>query len=137
MKGHGEKLSRKQEQAIAALLTAPTIGQAAQAVGISEPTLWRWLKRADFQRAYRRARQEVVAQAVSRVQQLASQAVEALASIMDDDQAPAGARVSAAKAILELSTKSFTLDDVREQLAELEERLQRDGAAHARARAAN
>jgi predicted DNA-binding transcriptional regulator AlpA len=137
VKGHGEKLGRKQEQAIAALLTAPTIGQAAQAVGISEPTLWRWLKRPDFQRAYRRARQEVVAQAVSRVQQLASQAVEALASIMEDAQAPAGARVSAAKAILELSTKSCTLDDLREQLAELEARLPRDGTPHARIRAAH
>ncbi len=30
MRGHGEKLTRKHEQAIAALLVSPTIGEAAQ-----------------------------------------------------------------------------------------------------------
>jgi len=47
LKGHGEKLSRKQEQAIAALLTCPTIEQAAKAAGVGETTLWRWLQDSD------------------------------------------------------------------------------------------
>jgi hypothetical protein len=55
MKGHGEKLSRKQDLAIAGLLTEPTIGEAAQKAGVSEVTLWRWLKQADFTSAYRLA----------------------------------------------------------------------------------
>jgi hypothetical protein len=48
MKGHGEKLSRKQEHTIAALLTAPSVAEAAQSAGVGEPTLYRWLKEPAF-----------------------------------------------------------------------------------------
>ena len=37
--GHGEKLSRKQEQAVVALLTMPTIRKAAEKAGVGERTL--------------------------------------------------------------------------------------------------
>lgn len=40
MAGHGEKLSRKQEQAITALLVAPSIIEAATQAGIGEHTLY-------------------------------------------------------------------------------------------------
>jgi hypothetical protein len=39
MAGHGEKLSRKREQAIAALLSASTLVEAAKAAGIGDRTL--------------------------------------------------------------------------------------------------
>ena len=48
MKAHGEKLSRKQELAIAALLTCHAITDAAHQCGIGEVTLHRWLKEAPF-----------------------------------------------------------------------------------------
>jgi hypothetical protein len=56
MTGHGEKLTRKQEDAIAALLDAPTVAAAAGKAGIGERTLRRWLRIAEFQSAYRRER---------------------------------------------------------------------------------
>ena len=46
MTGHGEKLSHKQEQAIAALLVAPSVAAAAQAIKVQDNTLLRWLKDA-------------------------------------------------------------------------------------------
>ena len=39
MHGHGEKLTRLQEKAIAALLTADTMPDAAQQAGVNEATL--------------------------------------------------------------------------------------------------
>ena len=39
MKGHGAKFGRKQEEAIAALLTQRNIDEAAKAVGIATNTL--------------------------------------------------------------------------------------------------
>jgi hypothetical protein len=39
MRGPGEKLTRKEEVAIAALLIAPTIADAAHPANISQPTL--------------------------------------------------------------------------------------------------
>ena len=39
MSGHGEKLTRKQDAAIGALLSQSTISAAAESVGIGEATL--------------------------------------------------------------------------------------------------
>src|SRR4029453_10696766 len=105
MKGHGEKLSRKQEALISALLTAPRLADAAQTAGIGEVTAWRWLKDATFQTAYRAARRAVVQHAITQVQQATGEAVETLRSVMQDAEAPASARVSAAKAVLETAIK--------------------------------
>ena len=48
--GHGEKLTRKKEQAIVALLTEPTITRAADSAGIAEATLRRWMRLDEFGR---------------------------------------------------------------------------------------
>ena len=54
MRGPGVKLTRKQEVAIAVLLTALRIAEAGDTASISDPPLWCWLQREDFQIAYRR-----------------------------------------------------------------------------------
>ena len=56
MVGHGAKFGRKKEEAIAALLTQPSIEQAARVAGVGPKTLLRWLKLPEFQAAYREAR---------------------------------------------------------------------------------
>jgi transposase-like protein len=43
MKGHGTKFGRKKEAAIAALLTARNIEEAAKSVGIARNTLLNWM----------------------------------------------------------------------------------------------
>jgi hypothetical protein len=45
------KFSRKHEQAISALLTQPTLAEAATTVGVGEATLRRWLQQESFQAA--------------------------------------------------------------------------------------
>ena len=45
-KGHGQKLTSKQEALIAALLTEPTYAVAAAKAGVAESTLYRWLQTA-------------------------------------------------------------------------------------------
>jgi hypothetical protein len=123
MKGHGEKVTRKQELTIAALLTAQSVGAAAQQAGIAEPTLYRWLKDDAFQTAYRDARRAIVQQAIVQVQQATGEAVETLRAVMQDHEAPASAKVSAAKAILETAIKAVELEDLEARLAALEEIL--------------
>jgi transposase-like protein len=68
MSGHGQKISRTQEKAIAALLANTSIPAAARIVGIADSTLSRWLKVDSFQAAYRKARKQVVSLAVTQVQ---------------------------------------------------------------------
>ena len=60
LNGHGTALPRKQEAAIAALLTAATIEHAAEAAGISRATLVRWLRDRDFKRAFGTARRDAL-----------------------------------------------------------------------------
>ena len=60
MKGHGEKLSRTQERAIAALLVHASMSEAATAADIGEVTLWRWMQIPEFKEQYRLARREAV-----------------------------------------------------------------------------
>jgi hypothetical protein len=123
MSGHGEKLSHKQERAIAALLVAPSVTAAAQQIGVNENTLLRWLKDAAFQTTYREARRHVVQQAIAQVQQATSEAVEALRAIMSNGDAPASARVSAAKAVLETALKAVELEDIEQRLQALEAQM--------------
>jgi hypothetical protein len=47
-KGHGRKLDRKQEAAIAALLVEPTYAAAAPKAGVGETTLYRGLNQPEF-----------------------------------------------------------------------------------------
>ena len=124
MQGHGEKLTRKQEQAIAALLAAPSVGEAAQQTGVSEPTLYRWLKHDAFQTAYRAARREVVRQAVAHLQRASGEAVHTLQAIMGNAEAPASARVSAARTVLDTAIKAVELEDLEARIAMLEQQRQ-------------
>lgn len=54
-----EKRSRKQDQAITALVTCPSMTEAPAQGGLAEVTLRRFLKQDGFQAAYREARHAV------------------------------------------------------------------------------
>jgi len=120
---HG--ISRKQDTAIGALLSRPTISAAAESVGIGESTLRRWLKDRDFLAAYRAARREAVSQAVGHLQAACSVAVLALTDISQDVSCPASARVSAARTVLELALKGVELEDLAVRVEELELQVSR------------
>lgn len=121
--GHGEKLSRKAEAAIAALLVAPTIGAAAERAGVAERTLRTWLRMPAFASAFRRARAELVAAAVADLQRGAAAAVAALVAIVGDAMQPPACRVAAARVILDAGFRGAELVDLSERIAALEARL--------------
>jgi hypothetical protein len=120
VKGHGAKLERKQEEAIAALLTQRTVEEAARSVDIAASTLLRWLKDPDFEKAYREARRAAFRQSVARLQQASSTAVTALLKVLVDPATPASARVRAADVILDHSAKAIELEDIEARVSELE-----------------
>ena len=122
--GHGDK-GRLRERAIAALLSAPTLAEAAKKVGLSKATLHRWTKETAFTAALRAARREVVDATIGRLQFVTTAAVTALHDALTCD-APT-VRVSAARAILEFSFRSVELMDLEERLSALEQRFGSDG----------
>ncbi len=108
---------------MAELLLHPTREEAAAAAGISGVTLWRWMQEPEFAEAYRKARRQAVQQAIGRIQQVCSEAVATLKTIMEDSEAPASARVSAAKTVLETAIKAVELEDLEARLSILEEKM--------------
>ena len=119
MNGHGEKLTRKQDAAIGALLSHPTISAAAQSVGLGEATLRRWLKEPDFLGAYRATRRDALEHCVALLQKAGSAAVEALQQSLQATSE--GVRLRAACAILDYSMKGAELLDLETRIAVLEE----------------
>lgn len=120
MSGSEEKLSRKQDQAISALLTCTTLTDAAARCRVGESTLRRWLAVPAFKTAYLTARREVVQHAITQMQQACSQAVTTLVAILENADVSASARVSAAKVILETALKAVELEELEARLAALE-----------------
>lgn len=123
MMGHGNKLSRKKEQAIVALLEAPTVRDAAERVKISPTTLYKWMQLPEFDRAYRQARREAMAVAIARLQQASSEAVRTLEEVMGDTEATPASRVTAARAVLDLALKATEIEQIEERLTELERQV--------------
>ena len=80
MIGHGEKLSRKREQALYSLVHQPTIVAAARDIGIGEATLRRWLKNPVFRSEYRRYKQEIFEHSIALLQVSGDEAVKTLLS---------------------------------------------------------
>jgi hypothetical protein len=117
--GHGEKRSRREDAAIAALLACSTIDRAAEAAGIAGSTLRCWLADPAFQRRYRDARRQVVEHAISGLQQAAGEAVEALRRNLQCG-VPAS-EIAAAKAILDQAVKGVELVDLAERVEQLEQ----------------
>ena len=120
MKGHGSKFDRKQEEAIAALLTQRNIEEAARVTGIGSTTLVRWLQMPEFQAAYRDARRAAFSQSIARLQQASSAAFSVLVKIMVDPDAPTSSRVRAADVVLDRASKAIELEDLDQRIAELE-----------------
>ena len=120
MKGHGSKFNRKMEVAVAALLTQKNHEEAARVVGISVPTLIRWMKEPEFDRAYRAARRATFSQSIARLQQAAPAAATTLMKTLVDAASPASVRVRAAECILNHAMKAIELEDIEARLADLE-----------------
>ena len=120
MVGHGSKFARKNEEAIAALLTQRNIEEAAKSIGVGANTLLRWMKEPEFQKAYREARRQAFGQSIARLQQATGAAATTLLKIMVDQSAPASTRVRAAEAIFSHAAKAIEIEDIEARVTDLE-----------------
>lgn len=120
-RGHGDKLERKAEAAIVALLANPTMPEAARAAGVSETTLWRWLQRDDFQKRYREAQNKVFDGALGALQGATAEAVDCLRRNLACSRP--GVQVQAARTILDYTLKARQLFDLEIRIGQLEAAL--------------
>lgn len=124
MNGHGAKFGRKQEEAIAALLTQRNVDEAAKSIGIDPKTLLRWMKVPEFKIAYREARRAAFSQTVARLQQGSSAAATTLLKIMVDQNAPYASRVRAAECVMNQTMRAIEVEDIEVRVSELKQAAQ-------------
>jgi hypothetical protein len=120
-RGHGDKLERKTEAAIVALLAHPTMPEAAKAAGVSETTLWRWLQRDDFRKKYREAQEKVFDGALGSLHGATTEAVNCLRRNLSCGNP--SAEVHAARTILDYTLRARELFDLENRIALLEAAL--------------
>jgi hypothetical protein len=120
MTGHGAKFGRKMEAAILALLTRPSIEDAARVAGIAEKTLRRWMRDPEFKAEYLRARREAASQAIALIQQGMGGAAITMRKLMTDVNVPAAVRLRAAEAVVGLGIKGIEVEDIEARLSQLE-----------------
>lgn len=132
MTGHGAKFGRKQEEAIAALLSHRSIEDAAQAIKVATRTLLRWLQVPEFRDAYLKARREAVGQSIARLQQATGAAAITVLKLMTDPNVPAAVKLRAAECVFAHSIKGIELEDIETRLTDLERAAggTKDGRRH-------
>ena len=120
MAGHGEKFGRKKEDAIAALLSQPSVEQAARVAGVGTRTLVRWLQVPEFKAAYHKARRDAFGQATARLQQASGAAVSTILKIMVDKDTPVASRLRAAESVVNHAAKAIEIEEIEARVTELE-----------------
>ena len=126
-----DDVTAAQAQAIAALMTKPSVRAAAKSVGVGERTLYAWMKQPAFRRHFRDARKAVVDDSVLRLQKLTGAAVDAFKRSLACG-IPA-IELRAAQLVLGTAIEVQGLQDMADDLADLN--LKMDAAMDKRASA--
>ncbi len=92
-------MAKNTEKALTALLNSSSVKDAATQSGLSEETLYRYLRDEDFKNKYEQAKQQIVEAAVSALQNAAIEAVETLRRNLTCDNPQA--EIRAAQLILD------------------------------------
>lgn len=120
MAGFTEKLGRRKEGAIVALLSQRSVEEAARVADIPPRTLYRWLTEREFQAAYREARCAAFGQAIARLHQGSSAAATTLLKLMLDSATPPSTRARCAETVLNQASKAIEIEDIEARVSELE-----------------
>ena len=113
-------LRPRETRVVAALLTERTLAGAAQAAGVGEKTIRRWLKRPDFASALRDAQAEAVGDALGRLRAVTGEAVQTLRDLAVSANSES-VRLGAARSILDFALRATELDDLAERIQLLEQ----------------
>lgn len=93
------------EKLIAALLSAPTIRDAAKAAGVSESTVYSKLREYGFRKQLNEQRALILEDVRTALQAHLTNAVRVMGEILNDKKAPPQTRLNAAQGIIKSALK--------------------------------
>ena len=118
-------MNSAKEQVLAALLTSPTIREAAKKTGVSERTINGYIREdTEFRKAYDEHRQAIIREASEKLTSAFTSAVDTLCDVMENSENNAATRVTAAKAIIEHGMKLFEVTDIMQQLQDIRDSIE-------------
>ena len=127
---HEKDLKPSERRAIAALLSEPTIKRAADAAGVSESTIRRYLAKPPFRDAYETASRGALGAAMQQLHEGMGVAVQTLIEIAADPNAKPADRIRASNSIVDLGLRGREFHSFPERLAHLEKKWEPpEGAA--------
>lgn len=115
------RLSAKQHAAIAALLAAKDVRQAALLASVPERTLFRWLGLPDFRAALAREETRIITHTARLLTAATAEAVQTMQDTMRDPNALPGVRLRASDLVLKNAREYREHEQLEERLARLEE----------------
>src|SRR5512135_1592195 len=113
--GNSGELSERQRRAVAALLSARNVAEAARVASVGERTLHRWLADPVFRAALLEAEGGAIDAATRRLVSLTDAAIDTLRAVMNDVEAPRAVQLRAAQGVLDYLLKLRELRNVEER----------------------
>lgn len=125
MATHGTK---QQARAIAALLTSPSVSEAAEKAGIGERTLYRWLAEdPDFKQALAAAESDAISSAVRELIGDMRENLATVREIRQSDESSAAIKLRAAALLDACLLRWREIATFEERLVAIEARLSSEG----------
>ena len=109
------------EAIIAALIANGSIKGAAASLDCTERTLYELMKKPEFKELYTQAKGEILKAATAKLQGNLTGAIDTLAEVMNDKEAPKQTRVNSAVSILQYAARFTETTDIIERLEAIEE----------------
>lgn len=119
------KLTRKQRQAIKALIEGKNYEETALVAGVTNRTLWTWRHDNEtFKAELARQSDNVLSDATTTMKANMHTAVNVISEVMCDREASPSVRVRAAQAMLETGLKLIDAAEILKRIAVLEQAVQ-------------
>lgn len=119
-------MNKNEKKALIALLTHPTVAEAATAAGLGHRTVARYLADPAFKTELSKRQDALVASVTSSLVGLAGKAIATLRDILEDKEASASVRARVALGWLAQMRQAVELADLAERIAKLEEVVRND-----------
>jgi hypothetical protein len=114
---------KSNEEIVTALLSSPSIQDAAKVLKMNRSNLWKRLQDPELQDLLFKARRDLLMTALTELQIAMSEAVRVLRDIMADVEAAPAVRVSAARTVLDMAFKGHAAIEIEQRLSEIERNL--------------
>jgi hypothetical protein len=117
-----KELKFSQLKACYLITSGINLKDVGSAVGVSEQTIFRWLKLPEFQAELRELKRIVIERSLGKLQNLNDKAIQTLSELLDCQSSPA-ARCRAASIILTKNHESIDFFEYSERLRLIEQRF--------------